>query len=76
MLDMSLTLDVSKFSGWLNANAPCRVGREGIQKGRHAGRERGGRGTGRCASSVQGRVQLWGLEGRARSARRTWWTWL
>ena len=28
MPDMSLTLDVSKVSGWLNADAPCRVQRE------------------------------------------------
>ena len=27
MLSMSVTLDVSKLSGWLNAAAPCRVGR-------------------------------------------------
>ena len=25
MLSMSVTLDVSKLSGWLNADAPCRV---------------------------------------------------
>ena len=28
MLDMPVTLEVSKLSGWLNADAPCRVERE------------------------------------------------
>ena len=27
MLFMAVTLDVSKLSGWLNADAPCRVER-------------------------------------------------
>ena len=29
MVCMDLTLDVSKLSGWLNANAPCRESKEG-----------------------------------------------
>ena len=32
-----MTLDVSKLSGWLNADAPCRVEKEAWQQGRHAG---------------------------------------
>ena len=28
---MSVTLDVSKLSGWLNADAPCRVKRESTE---------------------------------------------
>ena len=28
MNPMSVTLDVSKLSGWLNADAPCRVEKE------------------------------------------------
>jgi hypothetical protein len=36
MLDMLVTLAVPKFSGWLNAHAPCRVNKEGV---RGAGRE-------------------------------------
>ena len=28
MDDMRLTLEVSRLSGWLNADAPCRVERE------------------------------------------------
>ena len=34
---MLVTLDVSKLSGWLNADAPCRVEEEAWQQGRHAG---------------------------------------
>ena len=40
---MSVTLDVSKLSGWLNANAPYRVGRRACDAGRGVGREAGGR---------------------------------
>jgi hypothetical protein len=36
---MSVTPDVSRLSGWLNADAPCQVEREAWGKGRHAGRE-------------------------------------
>ena len=51
MPSMVVTLDVSKFSGWLNANALCRV-----EKGSLRGRDAGGRREGlRCAA--QGRVQ-------------------
>eukprot|EP00964_Phaeocystis_antarctica_P130687 scaffold94562_cov58-Phaeocystis_antarctica.AAC.4 len=28
---MVVTLDVSKLSGWLNADAPCRVERRGVR---------------------------------------------
>eukprot|EP00964_Phaeocystis_antarctica_P124892 scaffold88529_cov45-Phaeocystis_antarctica.AAC.1 len=43
---MSVTLDVSKLSGWLNADADCRdatcrVERRVYDAGRGAGRERG-----------------------------------
>ena len=34
---MVRTLDVSQFSGWLNANAFCRVEREVWEEGEHAG---------------------------------------
>ena len=39
---MSVTLDVSKLSGWLNAVAYCRVERRAYDAGRGAGRGRGG----------------------------------
>ena len=44
MLLMSVTLDVSKLSGWLNADAPCRVERRAYDAERGVGREAGGRG--------------------------------
>ena len=40
---MSVTLDVSRLSGWLNATAFCRVERRACDAGRGAGREAGGR---------------------------------
>ena len=36
---MVVTLDVSKLSGWLNADAPCRVERRACDVGRGAARE-------------------------------------
>eukprot|EP00964_Phaeocystis_antarctica_P031105 scaffold17599_cov43-Phaeocystis_antarctica.AAC.4 len=41
---MLVTLDVSKLSGWLNADALCRVERGVYDAGRGVGRETGGRG--------------------------------
>ena len=42
MDDMSVTLDVSKLSGWLNADADCRVERVGMGGGATCG-QAGGR---------------------------------
>ena len=39
MPSMSVTLEVSKLSGWLNADAPCRVERRACDAGRGAARE-------------------------------------
>ena len=36
---MSVTLDVSKLSGWLNADACCRVERRACDAGRGAAQE-------------------------------------
>ena len=44
MYFMSVTLDVSRLSGWLNATALCRVERRAYDAGRRAGRESEGRG--------------------------------
>ena len=45
MARMVVTLDVSKLSGWLNADALCRVERRGVRCGaRCVGRGTGGRG--------------------------------
>ena len=40
---MSVTLDVSKLSGWLNAVASCRVETRAYDAERGVGREAGGR---------------------------------
>ena len=34
MPSMAVTLDVSRLSGWLNADAPCRVKRRAYDAGR------------------------------------------
>ena len=44
MSRMVVTLDVSKLSGWLNADASCRVERRAYDAGRGVGREAGGPG--------------------------------
>ena len=41
---MVVTLDVSKLSGWLNADAYCRVEKRAYDAERGVGREAGGRG--------------------------------
>ena len=67
---MTVTLDVSKLSGWLNAFAVCRVERRAYDVGRGAGREAGrlvGRGGRAC--SVQGKARL--ESGRRAQAERT-----
>ena len=75
MVSMVLTLDVSKFSDWLNADALCRVEREASEEGRRAGRQKAVGGQRRCKQRA-GRTQLWRLlAGHASSARKTWTTW-
>eukprot|EP00964_Phaeocystis_antarctica_P162849 scaffold137939_cov127-Phaeocystis_antarctica.AAC.1 len=44
MSRMSVTLDVSMLSGWLNADAPCRVERRAYDAERGVGWEAGGHG--------------------------------
>ena len=46
---MVLTLEVSKFSGWLNADAPCHESKGGMRCG-----ARCGPGAGWCAGHVGG----------------------
>ena len=65
---MSVTLDVSRLSGWLNAYAFCRVeGKAWEEDNMRAGRlwRFGGRGG---ASSVQGRSRLETRSGGMRGA--------
>eukprot|EP00964_Phaeocystis_antarctica_P062121 scaffold37175_cov53-Phaeocystis_antarctica.AAC.2 len=72
---MSVTLDVSKLSGWLNAVASCRVERRACGAERGAGREAGGRGPAaareRHARREGPALKAGGAIGHARSARRT-----
>eukprot|EP00964_Phaeocystis_antarctica_P083861 scaffold52794_cov50-Phaeocystis_antarctica.AAC.2 len=76
MLRMSVTLDVSKLSGWLNADAYCRVESRAYDAGRGVGRGREGIGRRQRTSGMHaGRgpgCEGWGAIGHARSARRTW----
>ena len=65
---MSVTLDVSKLTGWLNADAPCRVERRARDAGRGVDREAGGRGGG-GASGVHGEGPTQGVRVRARAER-------
>ena len=59
MAYMFLTLEVSKLSGWLNADANCRESRKGgIRCGaRYTGREAGGGRRPRCSQHA-GEAQL------------------
>ena len=70
---MFVTLEVSKVSSWLNADADCRVEGRADDAGRGAGREVGKRVRQRRRER---RASAWGLEpeavgatGHARSAR-------
>ena len=76
----TVTLDVSRLSGWLNATAFCRVERRACDAGRGAGREAGGRGAAAARAAVRaacraGRLEVGRLEvGRsAGHGRRSAW---
>jgi hypothetical protein len=65
--NMVVTLEVSKLSGWLNADVPFRVeGRGTCEAGRVAGREAGGRGAAaaQAASTGRARLRAWRLQGK------------
>ena len=51
---MSVTLDVSKLSGWLNADARCRVETKAYDAGRGVGRGREGVGWRQRTSGMHG----------------------
>ena len=71
MASMVVTLDVSKFSGWLNLYAACRVEKAGhAMRGEVCvGRKAGELGRGAAASANAARTRDW--RGRARAAERT-----
>ena len=65
---MSVTLEVSKLSGWLNADAPCRESECGAGRGIRVGRRKAADDGG--ARSVQGRgldCRLWAGHGEERT---------
>ena len=77
---MSVTLEVSKLSGWLKADASCRVEGHAI----HGGEVRAGRREGLCGvwwrhtSGMHldvARLKAWGPRARAESAPGTCSTW-
>jgi len=78
---MSVTLEVSKLSGWLKADADCRVqGRAWDAGGRGASREAGAWAWGVVAAHKghargMARLKAWGQKARAESARRTCGSW-
>ena len=55
MAYMVVTLDVSKLSGWLNADAPCRVERRAYDAERGVGRGRDGVGQRQRTSGMHGK---------------------
>ena len=74
MPSMSVTLDVSKLSGWLNARANCRVESRVYDAERGVGREGGGAwagGSARAACTARG-PGCEGWEGYTACAERTW----
>jgi len=67
---MVVTLEVSQLSGWLNADAPCRVERRACDVGRGVDREAGGRvGRRRRSGYARGRPDSRPLGARARAER-------
>ena len=69
MYPMSVTLDVSRLSGWLNASASCRVERESMKGGATCGQAGVRVGWGGWWRKQQGGLDCGGSEGRARAER-------
>ena len=77
MLSMSVTLEVSKLSGWLNADADCRESKGGhtMLGGVRAGRREAGGVRGASGVHGEGSTADW-EQGMGRSAPGTCRTWL
>ena len=72
-----VTLDVSKLSGWLNADAYCRESKGGYKvQGEVLAIRREGGGRPRCKQRVGEGSTADRVQGTGRSARRTCSTWL
>eukprot|EP00964_Phaeocystis_antarctica_P089365 scaffold57029_cov52-Phaeocystis_antarctica.AAC.2 len=69
MKRMVVTLDVSKLSGWLNANAYCRVERKAYDAGRGVGGEVGGHVLAAAQAACTGKARLKAVGVRARAER-------
>ena len=71
MPSMVVTLEESKLSGWLNADAYCRASKEGhaVRAG-YTGRGEAGGGRQRTQRAEEGATAGWG-QGTGRSAQRT-----
>ena len=71
MLVMSVTLDVSKLSGWLNASARCHIKCRGMayDMGQGASREAVRRGPEAAQAACTGRARLKAVGARARAER-------
>jgi hypothetical protein len=72
---ISVTLDVSKLSGWLKTYADCRVDKEGRAmrgevRAAGGGRAWGGRAAAQAACTGKARLKAWG-PGHAQNARKT-----
>eukprot|EP00964_Phaeocystis_antarctica_P053418 scaffold31350_cov49-Phaeocystis_antarctica.AAC.2 len=69
---MSVTLEVLKLSGWLNADANCRESKEGYaMRGRFADGEAGAGGRPRCTQRAGEDSTTDWEQGTGRSAPRT-----
>jgi len=82
MLLMVVTLEVSKLSGWLKADAYCHVEGRACDAGGERWKRGGGRACGvvaaqqaACTAREKARLKACGPRGHARSARRTCSTW-
>ena len=73
MLVMSVTLDVLKYTGWLNRSAFCQAGKEGVRRGARCRPEGAGArawGSGGASGAAEGSTGEVAA-GHGRSARRT-----
>ena len=67
MEPIAVTLDVSRLSGWLNADALCRVEKGSVGREQHAGWE--GVGAAVAAQAACRKAPTVEVEGRARAER-------
>ena len=70
MLVMSVTLDVLKYTGWLNRSAFCQAGKEGVRRGARCRPGGGGPAAAQARHALEaGPALRAGGPGHARSAR-------